>query len=360
MKAGRGLIQNVERAAGVTTGKLFSELDALGFAPGERHGALAQANVPKPHVRQCLQLSRDRGPGAEEFKRLVHRHFEHFVNALAAVLHFERLAVVAPSLARGAGDIDGRQEPHLHLDDAVALARFAAAARRIEGEAPGIVAALARRGRLRKHVANLREEPRVGRRVGARGLPYRALVNVNHLVDEIEPVEALVIKRLLLRVLKMPPQRRPQGVVYERGLPGARNAGHHRHGAHGKVTGDALQVVPHGIDEREALRQRILQRLRGRRHLATPRQVGPRERRVGRHDVLGRSGAKHHAPFFARARPHVHEPVRRTHHVRVMLHGDHGVARLGELFHHADELLVVSLMQPDRGLVQHIRHAGQP
>ena len=56
---------------------------------------------------------------------------------LSAVLHLQRLAIVALALADVAGDVDVGQEVHLDLDDAVALAGFAAAALDVEGEAPG-------------------------------------------------------------------------------------------------------------------------------------------------------------------------------------------------------------------------------
>ena len=38
VQAGGGLVQNVECAAGLAFGKLFSEFDALGFAAGKRGG----------------------------------------------------------------------------------------------------------------------------------------------------------------------------------------------------------------------------------------------------------------------------------------------------------------------------------
>ena len=59
----------------------------------------------------------------------------------------QRFAVVARAVAHVAGDVDVGQEVHLDLDQAVALARLAAAALDVEGEAAGLVAARLASGR---------------------------------------------------------------------------------------------------------------------------------------------------------------------------------------------------------------------
>jgi hypothetical protein len=53
---------------------------------------------------------------------------QHVVDGLALVADLQRLAVVALAVADVAGHVDVRQEVHLHLDQAVALAGLAAAA----------------------------------------------------------------------------------------------------------------------------------------------------------------------------------------------------------------------------------------
>ena len=49
----------------------------------------------------------------------------------------------------------------------------------------------------------------------------------------------------------------------------------------------------------------------------------------------------------ARARPDVHNPVRRIHRVFVMLDDNQRVAQVAHLFERVDELHVVALVQPD-------------
>ena len=84
-----------------------------------------------------LHLLADGRHRLEEVARLLDRHVEHVGDGLLAVLHLERLAVVALALAHVAGDVDVGQEVHLDLDDAVAGAGLAAPALHVEREAPG-------------------------------------------------------------------------------------------------------------------------------------------------------------------------------------------------------------------------------
>ena len=61
---------------------------------------------------------------------------------------------------------------------------------------PGVVAALARLGHAGEELADRREQAGVGRRIGARRAPDRALVDADHLVDVLEAGERRVRRRL--------------------------------------------------------------------------------------------------------------------------------------------------------------------
>ena len=112
------------------------------------------------------------------------------MDAVALVEDLERLAVVALAVADIAGHVDVRQEVHLDLDQAVALAGLAAAAADVEAEAPGRVAARARFGHLREQLAQRREQAGVGRGIRARRAADRRLVDVDDLVEQVEPFDA--------------------------------------------------------------------------------------------------------------------------------------------------------------------------
>src|SRR5262245_25683385 len=114
-------------------------------------------DVAKAHLLQHRELVADCRDGAEELHALLNCHLKDICNRLAFESYFEGLAVVALTLALVALDIDVRQEVHLDLDDAIALAGFAAAALHVEREAPGLVAARLRLRQSGEPVANRRE-----------------------------------------------------------------------------------------------------------------------------------------------------------------------------------------------------------
>src|SRR5207253_8814422 len=100
-------------------------------------------------------------------------------------------------------DIDVGQEVHLDLDDAVALAGLAAAALDVEAEAArGVAAGLGFR-QFGKPVADGGEGAGIGGRVGTRRPPDRALVDVDHLVEEFQPLDAVMRGGMLARLRQL-------------------------------------------------------------------------------------------------------------------------------------------------------------
>src|SRR5579864_2053037 len=134
METGRRLIQNVECAPRRATRKFLRQLDALRLTARERRRRLPEMDVIEADVAQG----------------------------------FERVPIVALAAAYLAGDVNIGQEMHLDADDAVALARLAAAAFHVERKTPRPVAAHPPFRQLREKLADVREEPRVRRRIRTR------------------------------------------------------------------------------------------------------------------------------------------------------------------------------------------------
>ena len=68
----------------------------------------------------------------EKLNALVNGHFKNIVNALALVVDFKCLTVIAFALADLAGNVNIGQEVHFYLDDAVALTSLTPSALDIE------------------------------------------------------------------------------------------------------------------------------------------------------------------------------------------------------------------------------------
>ena len=183
-------------------------------------------NVAQTDVLQRLQLVFDRRDVLEEIERFGDGHLQNVGDRLALVGDLQRFAVVAPALADLAGDVDIGQEVHLDLDDAFALARFAAAALDVEGEPPRHVAPRLRFRHRGVELADRREQPCVGGGVGARRSSDRALIDVDHLVEKTDALEGIVHTRLVFGVVELLGEASVERVGHQRALAGAGNTRH--------------------------------------------------------------------------------------------------------------------------------------
>ena len=167
VEAGSRLVENIHGLTRAAAGQLVGQLDTLRLAARKGRGALPQRDIPQAHVQQRLQLAGDFRLVGEEDDRLFHGHIQHVRDGLFLILDFQRFAVVACALADLAGNVDVRQEVHLDLEDAVALAGLAAAAPDVEAEPSRAVAPHFGVLRLGKDRADVVEHAGIGGGVGA-------------------------------------------------------------------------------------------------------------------------------------------------------------------------------------------------
>src|SRR5262249_26608661 len=156
--------------------------------------------------------------------------------------YFQGLSIVALALAGIALDIDIGQEVHLDLDDAIALAGLAAPTLDVEGKAAGLVAASGRLGQAGEPVGDGGEGAGGGGGVGARGAPDGRLVDVDDLVEMLQPFDTLVLARMKSGAVELAGERLVERLDDEGGLAAARNPGDAGEGAERDVDTDVLQV----------------------------------------------------------------------------------------------------------------------
>ena len=102
-----------------------------------------------------------------------------------------------------AGNVNIRQKVHLDLDNAVALARFAATAFDVETESTLAVSSDFCLIRLRKKVANVIKYAGICRRIAARRAPDRTLVDADYFFKIFGPDELLESAGLFRAVVKL-------------------------------------------------------------------------------------------------------------------------------------------------------------
>ncbi len=243
VKARRGLVENVERAAGLPLRKFARELDALRFAARERRCGLSKLHVAEPDFDERRELLLNLRDIFQQLQRFARRHIQHVGDRMALEAHRQRFGVVAAAAADFAHHIYVGQKIHFDAAQSVALARFAAAALHVEAESAGLVAAFARFGQHREKFANRSENAGVSRGIRSRRAADRRLVDLDHFIDVLDARHALVRARRIHRAIELLRQRAIENVVDERGFARTGNAGDHRQQAERQSEIDILKIV---------------------------------------------------------------------------------------------------------------------
>ena len=244
-------------------------------------------------------------------------------------------------------------------DRPVARARLAPAALHVEREPAGQVAAHLGLVGLAEQLADVVEHPGVGGRVRPGRPADGRLVDVDHLVDVLDPGDGAVQAGQALGPVDLLGQRPQQDVVDQGGLPRARHPGHGHQLAEGELDGHVLQVVLAGAVDHQVLPVARAAEL-GHRDRLGPGQVLAGQRvRVGQ-DAVGpqhRTGVDDAAAVLPRPGPHVDHVVGHLDGLLVVLDHDDRVAQVAQPLEGADQALVVALVQADGRLVEHVEHA---
>ncbi len=121
---------------------------------------------------------------------------EEVGDAVAVELYREGLLIVTATVTYFAEDVDVGEEVHLDAALAFALAGFAASALDVEGEAAGLVAALARLGEHGEEIAHGGEDAGVGGGIVTRGAANGGLVDLDDFVELVDADDAAVLAGL--------------------------------------------------------------------------------------------------------------------------------------------------------------------
>ena len=288
---------------------------------------------------------------------LLHRHFEHIVDVLPLPGDLQRLPVVPLSAADIAGDIQVRQEMHLDLSHAVALAGFAAAPLDVEGEPVLLVSSRLRFRTHGKHLADHVKQPGIRGGIAAGGPADGALVNHDDLVQLLHAVHRFKLSGPRLGPVQLFGQIFIQDFIDEAALPAAADAGDAGQHAEGNLHVNMLQVVLLRAVNRQ-IAGRLPPLFRNGNRLCTAQVLTGQAVRTG-FDHLRRAFRHDVAAMYPGAGTDVHNPVGRIHRFLIVFHDDDRVSQIPHPAQGRDQLRVVPLMQTDARLIQHIHHAHQ-
>src|SRR5690606_31525996 len=158
-------------AATRSEGQFPRDLDPLCLAAGERWRRLTQSQVSEANLLQVPERLTQAVLVKEEADRFIHRQLENVSDVLASISNLEDLRREPLAATDLAGDVHVGHEDHLHLHRPLPLARLAAPASDIEGEAPRREAALPCLGQVREDLPQLVERLDVGDRIGTGASP---------------------------------------------------------------------------------------------------------------------------------------------------------------------------------------------
>ena len=358
VEAGGGLVEEVEGAAGLALGELAGELHALGFAAGEGGGGLAEVDVAEAYVDEGLELDVDGGDVFEDGDGVFDGEVEEVGDGVAVELDGEGLLIVTASVTYFAEDVDVGEEVHLDAALAFALAGFAASALDVEGEAAGLVAALAGLGEHGEEVADGGEDAGVGGGVRAWGAADGGLVDLDDFVELVDADDAAVLAGLFAGAVEFFGEGAVEDVVDEGGFSAAADSGDDGHDAEREVGGDVLEVVGVGVFDGDPVAGEFAGFGAGE-DFDFAGEVLAGEGGGVVHDLLGGAVGDEVAAVFAGSGAEVEDVVGFADGVFVVLDDEDGVAEVAEVFEGVDEALVVALVEADGGLVEDVEDAAE-
>ena len=206
--------------------------------------------------------------------------------------------------------------------------------------------------------ADIVEHAGIGGRVGAGRAADGLLVDANDLIHELKTLHPVALARTVAGTVQLTGQRLVQDLVDQAGLAGTGNAGHTDELPQREPDINVAQVVFPGTFHGQKIPIAGAAGLGHGNALAAGKIIAG-DAPLGLTDIL--HGTRRHdlAAVNARAGAHIHDIVRAAHGILVVLDHDDGITEVPQVLQGRNELVVVTLVQADAGLVQHIEHAGQ-
>ena len=352
------LVQHIDRSAIGNAGQLRCQLDALRLTAGKGRAGLTQLYIAKTNFHQFLRFPVDLWNILKELHCFFRSHVQHLGDILSLVLYLQGFPVVAGAPAYLTGNIHVRQKVHFDLYQAVAAAGLTPAALHIEGEAAGTIAAdPGIRSRCKK-IADIIEQAGIGSGVGARCTADRALVNVDHLVQMLHADDLTTDAGAGTGMIQLAKQGLVQHLIYEAGFTRAGYAGDAGQRAQRNIHIHILQIV--FCCSANGKRFSVALSSYGRnRDLLYARQVLTGNGFGFGNNILQCAGGHDLTAMAARSWAHIHNVIRRAHCILVMLYYNQGVPQIPKLFQSRNQLVVISLVQTNRRLIQNIQYAHQ-
>ena len=320
---------------------------------------LPHLDVAEPDAHQRIHLLSYARYGLEKALGVFNGHVQHIGDAFAFVLNFKRFPVVAGAVARLTGYIHIRQKVHFNLDHAIALTGLTSPTFDVEAEAPGLVATRFRLWQPGKPIPNGSEGARIGRRVRTWRAPDWTLVDIDHLIEMLQPFDGFTRRWRLPRPIQTHRRRFEERFDRQSRFSAARHAGDADKLPQREIHCHILQIVTRSFNNGQLLLVSLAPFLRNC-DFTPPRKIVARNAGGVLCHGARRAMRHHHAPMHTSPRANVKNVVSLADRLFVMFDNNHGIALITQVLERAQQAVIVALMQTDRRLVQHVQHSGKP
>src|SRR5207247_10491579 len=99
MQSRGGVVEDVERAAGLALGELAGKLDALGFAAGKSSSGLPERDVAEADFDERRKFLLNLRNIFEKLQRVGRRQIQNIADGMTLVAHGKRFRIIAAAAA---------------------------------------------------------------------------------------------------------------------------------------------------------------------------------------------------------------------------------------------------------------------
>ena len=233
---------------------------------------------------------------------------------------------------------------HFDLDDAVTLTGLASSAFDVERKTPRFVTARLGFRQAREPVTDRTERSSIGRGVRPRGPANRTLVNIDDLVQLLQPFDRFTRAGRLLGPVQTHGCGFEQCLNRQRGLAATGYTRDANEFAQWEIDAHVFQVVARRFDNAHGLTVSCSPLYRNR-NLARSRQILAGDRVLVIRDLFRCTVADDLAAVDTGTRTNIEHIIRLANGVFVMFYHDHRVSLIPQVFQRRQKAIIVALVQ---------------
>src|SRR5665647_555473 len=216
---------------------------------------------------------------------------------------------------------------HFNFDDAITGASFAPSPPYIKTKPPRLVTPDTGFSRIRKKFPDAIKGPGIGSRIGARGAADGRLVNIDDLVQVLNPQQILMCTGPMPTAMKLFHQRRIEDVLNQGTFAGTGYPADNHHFPQRDGYINVLEIMgPRTLDDQFLTVAGAA--LQWNRYAALSGEVLTRQRIFAVHDIFQAAGRDHFAPMNAGARANIYYKISIFQGLFIVLYNNHRIAQI--------------------------------